>query len=121
MTSPLPVIYSVTRIALTYGAGFGFIILMRIATEVFRRDIVDDYNRPVNVEPEMLRESYDFIVVGGGSAGAVLANRLSENRNWTVLLIEAGDDEPIISDLPIAFPTLQKSAMDWQFQTEPSG
>lgn len=117
----LPATYSVTRIALAYSAGFGFIILMRFGLEMFRQDIVDRYNRPVNLPPERLRKYYDFIVVGGGSAGAVVASRLSENRNWSVLLVEAGADETVESDVPIMFPALQKSEMDWQFRTEPSG
>lgn len=62
---------------------------------------------------------YDFIVVGAGSAGAVLANRLSEIRNWTVLLVEAGGDETEISDVPTLAGYLQLTNLDWQYRTSP--
>ncbi|XP_074605752.1 glucose dehydrogenase [FAD, quinone]-like [Brevipalpus obovatus] len=64
-------------------------------------------------------KEYDYIIVGAGSAGAVLANRLSENPMVKVLLLEAGGSENIISDIPIAYQMLQHTPMDWSYLTEP--
>ncbi len=60
-----------------------------------------------------------IIPVGGGSAGAVIANRLSEDPSIKVLLLEAGGSENLFSDIPIAAATLQMTPIDWAFQTEP--
>lgn len=62
---------------------------------------------------------YDFIVVGGGAGGCVVAGRLSENPKWKVLLLEAGGDPPLESEIPSMFGSLQKTKFDWEFYTEP--
>ena len=76
----------------------------------------DDY--PDDATSYLLDE-YDFIVVGAGSAGAVVASRLSEVSQWKVLLLEAGGDPNPTSDIPSLAFTLQKTDIDWQYQTEP--
>ncbi|WP_433294271.1 GMC family oxidoreductase [Actinoplanes sp. CA-030573] len=60
--------------------------------------------------------AFDYIVIGAGSAGCVLANRLSEDPDHRVLLLEAGgpDDSPAIA-MPVAFPTLFHGPTDWDF------
>src|SRR5262245_23417669 len=64
--------------------------------------------------------SYDYIVVGAGSAGAVVASRLSEDASVRVLLIEAGGSHRHLNvQMPAAFPKQFKSALDWEFYTEP--
>jgi choline dehydrogenase len=62
----------------------------------------------------------DFIIVGAGSAGCVLANRLSENPNCKVLLIEAGaSQQPINVKIPAAYSKLHFSNQNWNFFTTP--
>jgi choline dehydrogenase len=72
-----------------------------------------------DITAKVLKE-FDYIIVGAGSAGCVLAGRLSEDRNLRVALLEAGglDDAPEIS-MPVAFPQLFKTKYDWDFATEP--
>ena len=62
----------------------------------------------------------DLIIVGAGSAGCVLANRMTDGTGLNILLIEAGGEatNPAISD-PAAWPTLQKTELDWDFATVP--
>ncbi|XP_065351057.1 glucose dehydrogenase [FAD, quinone]-like [Cloeon dipterum] len=67
-------------------------------------EVVSEGTRFMNRNPrdaEPLRRKYDFIIVGAGTAGCLLANRLSADPTHTVLLIEAGRDESFIMDVPI--------------------
>ena len=67
-----------------------------------------------------MAQEFDFVVVGGGSAGAVIASRLSEDPACRVALIEAGERPPEISALPIAPPAMQlNAATDWMFTADP--
>jgi choline dehydrogenase len=64
--------------------------------------------------------SYDFVVVGGGSAGSVVASRLSEDPGVRVLLLEAGPaDGSAAMSVPTAWPALQGSEIDWRYTTVP--
>ncbi len=61
---------------------------------------------------------HDYVVVGGGSAGAVLAARLSEDPNVRVLLLEAGPEaEADEISIPVAFSALFKTKWDWNYST----
>ena len=64
--------------------------------------------------------SYDYVIVGAGSAGCVLANRLSEDADARVLVLEAGgrDRHPNIK-IPAAFAKQFRTRLDWDFNTEP--
>lgn len=68
----------------------------------------------------MASSEYDYVIVGAGSAGCVLAARLSEDPDIRVALIEAGGaDTADEIHIPAAFPSLFKTDCDWDLSTDP--
>ncbi len=65
--------------------------------------------------------AYDYVIAGGGSAGCVLANRLSADPAIEVALLEAGPrDKNFLIHMPAGYPALMKTGMvDWGYHTEP--
>ncbi|GBG26094.1 Glucose dehydrogenase FAD, quinone [Hondaea fermentalgiana] len=67
-------------------------------------------------------KTYDFVVVGGGSAGATIAARLSEDKSVSVLLIEAGDEATELdAKIPLGAAKMQNSERDWGYFAEVCG
>ncbi|XP_077508663.1 glucose dehydrogenase [FAD, quinone]-like [Amblyomma americanum] len=65
-----------------------------------------------------LSDYYDFIIVGGGSAGALLANRLSSRPSLRVLLLEAGGVEDTLNAVPLMATLSLQGPQDWAYWTE---
>ena len=67
-----------------------------------------------------MNQSYDYIVIGAGAAGCVVANRLTKDPNVSVLLLEAGgkDRSPLLK-IPAGFAKLMGTKVNWLFTTEP--
>ncbi|GIY68956.1 oxygen-dependent choline dehydrogenase [Caerostris extrusa] len=63
-----------------------------------------------------IKDTYDYIVVGAGSGGSVVAGRLSENSCAATLLLEAGDSPPKLTDLPVISKYFTKTNIDWAFK-----
>ena len=66
---------------------------------------------------DLTSQSWEYIVVGAGSAGSVVAGRLAA-AGHTVLLLEAGGESPNVAHIPAMVALLQKSPVDWAFVTE---
>src|SRR5260370_29588650 len=85
----------------------------------------EDLAERVRVNQQKLRSSlksqYDFIVCGSGSSGSVVARRLAENPDVSVLLLEAGgsDDVPSVTEAARRFENLG-SERDWNFLAQPN-
>lgn len=102
-----------------FSPGIWLVPLLIAGLAYYRYDNFDPESRPTN--SRQLYEEYDFIIIGAGSAGAVIANRLSEIPHWSVLLLEAGPNENEVTDVPSLAAYLQLSQLDWQYKTEPTG
>ena len=74
-----------------------------------------------SVATDVLDNSYDYVVVGAGSAGSVLASRLSEDSHAKVLVLEAGGDytENEKYHIPFGWWDVQKTKADWKYYTIP--
>ncbi|XP_070379423.1 choline dehydrogenase, mitochondrial-like isoform X3 [Dermacentor albipictus] len=83
--------------------------------------LFDLVNLPTDlvVDQLFLLDKYDYVIVGGGSAGCVLANRLSADPSKMVLLIEAGGMEDAFAQVPLFAPLLIGSRFDWKYLPEP--
>ncbi|XP_014203589.1 glucose dehydrogenase [FAD, quinone] [Copidosoma floridanum] len=104
-------------VLLGIGKIFAIVPALIVGLAYFHYDLMDPENHP-RVQRD-LKKQYDFIVVGAGSAGAVVANRLTENPEWSLLLLEAGGHETEITDVPILSLYLHKSKLDWKYRTQP--
>ena len=68
-----------------------------------------------------MAQAYDYIIIGAGSAGCVLANRLSEDPNTSVLLLEyGGSDRSIFIQMPTALSIpMNMPRFNWGYESEP--
>ena len=75
----------------------------------------------IDTNEELLTDSYDYIVVGSGSAGAIIANRLADDYRTRVLLLEAGGPTGVTNDIPAQASTSShfSSRYDWNYTMEP--
>ncbi|KAI8911405.1 hypothetical protein DFJ77DRAFT_97381 [Powellomyces hirtus] len=85
------------------------------------------YATKASVPPSTLEEAatrinriYDYVIIGGGTAGSVLASRLTEDSSISVLVLEAGGTNNILeAQAPLTFNKLFKTDKDWNYETTP--
>ncbi|XP_043465866.1 glucose dehydrogenase [FAD, quinone]-like [Leptopilina heterotoma] len=80
--------------------------------------LIFGYSKDKNKLKRKIPNELDFIIVGAGSAGCVLANRLTEIEDWNVLLLEAGEEELELSKIGSSFFLSFGSSINWNYKTE---
>ncbi|KAN0062398.1 hypothetical protein ACQY0O_005281 [Thecaphora frezii] len=88
-------------------------------------EVPNSYATPAAFAPSTLKESlravtYDYVIVGAGTAGCVLASRLTEDPQISVLVLEAGGTDQLLQvQTPLTFGKLFKTQQDWNYETTP--
>lgn len=95
------------------------VLCLALAYYYFIRD--NTFKQHREILSDKIDDVYDYVIVGGGSAGSVLASRLSEDKSSKVLLLEAGGfyDENLLFHIPIHWLDLENTKHDWEYYTEP--
>lgn len=96
-----------------------------LSTAHAQRSLFDIYREVLDIpfgatrDIKFFEKEYDFIVIGAGSGGSVVANRLTERSDWSVLLVEAGKEEILITDIPLLVSYILSTEYNWGYSTEP--
>lgn len=92
--------------------------LLIVATSILKNNL---NHQAIETPESHLQSSYDIIVVGAGSAGAIVARRLAEDGKTRVLLLEAGPPSDTLTDIPswAATGMLFNSQFDWNYTHTP--
>lgn len=86
-------------------------------SEAFRT--VPLVQRSLPSQEEQTHFVFDFISVGAGTAGSLIAHRLATETNFTFVLLEAGGDSHSFYEIPVLGPLLHGTVYDWQYETTP--
>ncbi|XP_065351054.1 glucose dehydrogenase [FAD, quinone]-like [Cloeon dipterum] len=111
-------IFLLTVCSIRGGAAFDFRTLS-FALAQYRQIMSGPEGLVFDMPTSLLSAEYDFIVVGAGSAGSVVANRLTEMPEFKTLLLEAGKDEIMLSDMPVFAAHFQLTDYNWGYRTQP--
>ncbi|XP_063618367.1 ecdysone oxidase-like [Cydia splendana] len=79
---------------------------------VYYGNLIGSYNDKINQE-------YDYIIVGSGTAGSLIAHRLATETNFTFIVLEAGGQGNLLFEIPVLGPLIHGSPYDWQYETVP--
>ncbi|XP_019767992.2 glucose dehydrogenase [FAD, quinone] [Dendroctonus ponderosae] len=100
-------------------SGGAYVLFMSLLDALLRNtcEVTDATGRITpTIHPDL---EYDFVVIGSGTGGSTVAGRLAEVDHWKILLLEAGGDEPVGTQVPSFSFSYLNSDIDWQFRTEP--